>query len=75
MTRQQCWACHLDLCMTQVLHQAKIHWKTNFLDFVNADVHSIFRLISHVSNLNIVTGDDVSGRVTVRLQNVPGIKR
>jgi type IV pilus assembly protein PilQ len=41
------------------------------LDFVNADIHSIFRLISHVSNLNIVTGDDVSGRVTVRLQNVP----
>jgi type IV pilus assembly protein PilQ len=41
------------------------------LDFVNADIHSIFRLISHVSNLNIVTGDDVSGRITVRLENVP----
>jgi type IV pilus assembly protein PilQ len=41
------------------------------LDFVNADIHSIFRLISHVSNLNIVTGDDVSGRVIDRLQNVP----
>lgn len=41
------------------------------LDFVNADIHSIFRLISHVSNLNIITGDDVSGRITVRLENVP----
>lgn len=41
------------------------------LDFVNADIHSIFRLISHVSNLNIVTGDDVKGRITVRLENVP----
>ena len=41
------------------------------LDFVNADIHSIFRLISHVSNLNIVTGDDVAGRITVRLENVP----
>ncbi len=41
------------------------------LDLVNADIHSVFRLISHVSKLNIVSGDDVSGRVTVRLENVP----
>jgi len=41
------------------------------LDFVNADVHSIFRLISHVSRLNIVSGDDVSGTVTVRMVDVP----
>ncbi|MCB9777912.1 MAG: type IV pilus secretin PilQ [Alphaproteobacteria bacterium] len=41
------------------------------LDFVNADIHSIFRLISSVSNLNIVTGDDVKGTVTVRLIDVP----
>jgi type IV pilus assembly protein PilQ len=41
------------------------------LDFVNADIHSIFRLISHVAKLNIVTGDDVEGRITVRLENVP----
>jgi len=41
------------------------------LDFVNADIHSIFRLVSHVSRLNIVSGDDVSGRVTVRMVDVP----
>lgn len=41
------------------------------IDLVNADIHSVFRLISHVSKLNIVAGDDVSGRVTVRLENVP----
>lgn len=41
------------------------------LDFVNADIHSLFRLISNVSNLNIVSGDDVSGTVTIRLQDVP----
>jgi len=41
------------------------------LDLVNADIHSVFRLISHVSKLNIVSGDDVSGRITVRLENVP----
>jgi len=41
------------------------------LDFVNADIHSIFRLISHVSKLNIVAGDDVIGTVTVRMEDVP----
>ncbi len=41
------------------------------LDFVNADIHSIFRLISHVSKLNIVSGDDVTGQVTVRMEDVP----
>ncbi|RME26415.1 MAG: type IV pilus secretin family protein [Deltaproteobacteria bacterium] len=41
------------------------------LDFVNADIHSIFRLISSVSRLNIVAGDDVKGLVTVRMEDVP----
>ncbi len=41
------------------------------LDFVNADIHSIFRLISSVSRLNIVAGDDVKGQVTVRMEDVP----
>jgi type IV pilus assembly protein PilQ len=41
------------------------------LDFVNADIHSIFRLISNVSRLNIVAGDDVKGTVTVRMIDVP----
>ncbi len=41
------------------------------VDLVNADIHSVFRLISHVSKLNLVAGDDVSGRITVSLENVP----
>ncbi|MEE2752316.1 MAG: type IV pilus secretin PilQ, partial [Myxococcota bacterium] len=41
------------------------------IDLVEADIHSVFRLISHVSKLNIVSGDDVSGSVTVRLVDVP----
>ena len=41
------------------------------IDLVEADIHSVFRLISHVSRLNIVAGDDVSGTVTVRLEDVP----
>jgi type IV pilus assembly protein PilQ len=41
------------------------------LDMVNADIHNVFRLISHVSGLNIVSSDEVSGEVTVRLVDVP----
>lgn len=41
------------------------------IDLVDADIHSVFRLISHVSRLNIVAGDDVQGTVTVRLEDVP----
>lgn len=41
------------------------------IDLVDADIHSVFRLIAHVSRLNIVAGDDVGGTVTVRLEDVP----
>jgi hypothetical protein len=32
------------------------------MDFVNADIHSIFRLISDVARLNIIASDEVQGR-------------
>ncbi|MFH1756708.1 MAG: type IV pilus secretin PilQ [Pseudomonadota bacterium] len=41
------------------------------LDFKDADLHNIFRLIAEVSNLNIITTDDVKGKVTIRMVNVP----
>ncbi|MBP1723955.1 MAG: pilQ [Deltaproteobacteria bacterium] len=41
------------------------------LDFKDADIHNIFRLIAEVSNLNIITTDEVKGKVTIRLVNVP----
>ncbi|MFK7991331.1 MAG: type IV pilus secretin PilQ [Sandaracinaceae bacterium] len=41
------------------------------LDFHNADIHNILRLIAEVGGVNIVTGDDVSGAVTIRMRNVP----
>jgi len=40
-------------------------------DFQNADIHNVLRLIAEVSNLNIVAGDDVRGKITLRLKNVP----
>jgi len=41
------------------------------LDFHDADIHNVLRLIAEVGNVNIVTGDDVSGSVTVRMRDVP----
>ncbi|MGE5700637.1 MAG: type IV pilus secretin PilQ [Deltaproteobacteria bacterium] len=41
------------------------------LDFKDADLQNVFRIIAEVSNLNIITSDDVKGKVTLRLVNVP----
>lgn len=41
------------------------------LDFKDADVRSIFRLISEISKFNMIISDDVEGRVTIRLDDVP----
>ncbi len=41
------------------------------LDFKDADIHNILRLLAEVGGVNIVTGDDVSGQVTIRMRNVP----
>ncbi|MDR1314579.1 MAG: type IV pilus secretin PilQ, partial [Deltaproteobacteria bacterium] len=41
------------------------------LDFQNADIHNILRLIGEVSGKNVVVSDSVSGKVTLKLRNVP----
>ena len=41
------------------------------LDFVDADLRNILKLIAELNELNIVAGDDVRGRVTIRLVDVP----
>ena len=41
------------------------------LDFKDADINNILRILAEFSGLNIVTSEDVKGRVTVKLQNVP----
>ena len=41
------------------------------LDFKDADIHNILRLLADVGGVNIVTADDVSGAVTIRMRNVP----
>jgi type IV pilus assembly protein PilQ len=41
------------------------------LDFKDADIDNILRLFAEVSDLNIITTEDVTGTVTVRLVDVP----
>jgi type IV pilus assembly protein PilQ len=41
------------------------------LDFQDADIHNIFRILHEVSGKNFVIGDDVKGKVTLKLTNVP----
>jgi type IV pilus assembly protein PilQ len=41
------------------------------LDLKDADIHNILRLLADVGHVNIVTGDDVNGNITIRMRNVP----
>ena len=41
------------------------------LDFQDAEIVDIIRLIAEVSGLNIVVGDEVKGKMTLKLANVP----
>ncbi len=41
------------------------------LDFKDADIVNVLRMLSEVGGENIVVTDDVKGRVTVRLVDVP----
>ncbi len=41
------------------------------LDFKEVDILDVLRLMSEISKLNIIAGDDVRGTITVRLINIP----
>lgn len=41
------------------------------LEFKNADIRDMLRLIAEVSKLNIIVTDDVKGTMTIRMKNVP----
>lgn len=40
------------------------------LDFKDADIHNILRLLAEVGGVNVVTSDDVDGTVTIRMRDV-----
>jgi len=45
------------------------------LNFQDIDVRSVLQLLADTSGQNIVVSDSVAGNLTLRLQNVPGIRR
>jgi len=41
------------------------------IDFKDADIHNVLRILSYKSDVNIVAGKDVEGVITIRLVDVP----
>jgi len=51
--------------------QGKFNGRKISLDLTDADITNVLRLIAEVSNLNIISGDDVRGKISLRLIDVP----
>ncbi len=41
------------------------------LDLKDADIHDVLRLLADVGHVNVVTADNVTGSVTIRMRSVP----
>lgn len=41
------------------------------LDLKDADIHNVLRMLSDVGRVNVVTSDNVTGTITIRMRNVP----
>ncbi|MCL2822963.1 MAG: type IV pilus secretin PilQ [Polyangiaceae bacterium] len=41
------------------------------LDLKDADIHNVLRLLADVGRVNIITADNVTGSVTIRMRDVP----
>ena len=49
----------------------RYHGRHIDLDLKDADIHNILRMLADVGKVNVVTADDVSGTITIRMRNVP----
>jgi type IV pilus assembly protein PilQ len=54
-----------------VLAQQRYSGRRIDIDLKDADVHNILRLLADTGHVNIVTADDVTGTITIRMHNVP----
>jgi type IV pilus assembly protein PilQ len=41
------------------------------LDLKDADIHNVLRLLADVGSVNVITSDNVTGSITIRMRNVP----
>jgi type IV pilus assembly protein PilQ len=51
--------------------QARYRGKRVSFEFKDIDIQNLLRVIAEISKKNIVVADDVGGKVTIRLRNVP----
>ena len=56
-----------EMCTSQTRYRGA----TRDFDVKDADIRDVLRLLADTGKINIVVADDVSGRVTMRLKNVP----
>jgi type IV pilus assembly protein PilQ len=54
-----------------VLAQQRYTGRRINIDLKDADIHNVLRLLADTGHVNIVTADDVSGTITIRMVNVP----
>jgi type IV pilus assembly protein PilQ len=54
-----------------VLAQTRYNGRRIDIDLKDADIHNILRLLADTGHVNVVTADDVTGTVTIRMRNVP----
>ena len=54
-----------------VLAQQRYNGRRIDIDLKDADIHNVLRLLADIGHVNIVTADDVTGTITIRMRNVP----
>jgi type IV pilus assembly protein PilQ len=54
-----------------LLGQTRYNGRRINIDVKDGDIHNILRLLADTGHVNIVTADDVSGTITIRMINVP----
>ncbi len=56
---------------SNVLAQQRYNGRRIDIDLKDADIHNVLRLLADTGHVNVVTADDVSGTITIRMRNVP----
>jgi type IV pilus assembly protein PilQ len=51
--------------------QGKYNGRRIDLDLKDADIHNVLRLLADVGAVNVITSDNVTGSITIRMRNVP----
>jgi type IV pilus assembly protein PilQ len=54
-----------------VLAQQRYSGRRIDIDLKDADIHNVLRLLADTGHVNVVTADDVTGTITIRMRNVP----